>query len=187
MDVYTGYPLAGCASVELHAKPERFHTAKSRVMDLLSWFRKHKSAPAMTTMEPSEPLTFAEGERKLGGLDMEAALKAHAVWKQRLQEVFDGTLAMPEIEKVRRDDLCLMGQWLHGDGKLKFGDLQAHQRLLNTHATFHDCVSKALTAHASGDRSNAAELQKEVQRQSLRVQVELVRLFVAARDMDETA
>lgn len=156
-------------------------------MDLLSWFRKHKSEPSTTTLEASEPLTFAEGERQLGGLDMEAALKAHAVWKQRLQEVFDGTLAMPEIEKVRRDDLCLMGQWLHGDGKLKFGKLPAHQHLLNTHAEFHACVSKALAAHASGDRTHAAAFQKEVQRQSLRVQVELVRLFVAARDVDKTA
>lgn len=151
-------------------------------MGLFDWFRKHESSGngTTTTNEP-EPLTFAEGERRLGGLDMKTALAAHEVWKERLRQVFEGEVDMPDISKVARDDLCLMGQWLHREGRRKYGDNPAFLRLLGAHSEFHLCVGEALAAHAADDPDTARERERDVRRHSDRVQLDLVRLFVTTR------
>jgi hypothetical protein len=151
-------------------------------MGLFDWFRKHETRQAgMGTTEHVEPLTFREGEQRLGGLDMQSALAAHAVWKERLREVFDGRLDMPEMNKVARDDLCLMGQWLHGEGKRTYGEHAAYRKLVRSHSEFHLCVGEALAAHAHGDADAAREGELQVRRNSDRVQLDLVRLFVTTR------
>ena len=152
-------------------------------MGLFDWFKKQDSAAAPT----AEPLTFGEGERTLGGLDMKAALDAHAAWKQRMRDVIEGKAELPDVSKVARDDLCLLGQWLHGEGKRAFGSHPAYQKLVQTHAEFHLCVGETLSAHASGQHEHALKGERDMRCNSDRVQLDLVRLFVSARGAGKAA
>ena len=112
---------------------------------------------------------------------MAAALAAHAEWNRKLQEVLDGEAPMPEIGDVARDDMCALGRWIKGEGAEKFGRLPAHASLRAAHADFHLLVGETLTAHAAGDLAKASECIRKVRSGSSRVQLELVRLSVAAR------
>ncbi|MDE3141861.1 MAG: CZB domain-containing protein [Pseudomonadota bacterium] len=157
-------------------------------MGLFDWFKKQEATTqSAQDGAAAKPLTFGEGEKQFGGLDLKAALEAHSAWKKRLRDVIEGKEAMPEIGKVARDDLCLMGQWLHGEGKRQFGDLPTYQMLLQTHAEFHLCVGEALSCHASGAHDQTAKLERDVRNHSDRVQLDLVRLFVSARATGKAA
>ncbi len=158
-------------------------------MGLFDWFKKQDAATdtARGSKSSAEPLTFAEGEQRLGGLDMKAALDAHAAWKKRLRDVIEGKVEMPEISKVARDDLCLLGQWLQGEGKRDFGSHPAYQTLLQTHAEFHLCVGETLSAHAAGRHEHVGKGERDMRCNSDRVQLDLVRLFVSARSTGKAA
>ncbi|WP_240095603.1 CZB domain-containing protein [Thermomonas flagellata] len=156
-------------------------------MGLLDWFKRNASKDvSVSTAAPAAPLealTFGEGEGHLGSLDMKAALDAHAAWKQRLQDVMDGKQAPPEVHQVARDDLCALGQWLHGEGRAKFGGSDEYRTLLKTHAEFHLCVGDALSAHLDGRGEDAEDCKKKMRGMSDRVQLALVRLFMRARGL----
>lgn len=152
---------------------------------MLDWFTRNERAgvPARASaMAATDALTFDEGEQALGSLDMKAALDAHAAWKQRLQDVLAGRLEVPEIHKVARDDLCALGQWLHGEGRQKFGAMTEYQKLLHSHGEFHLCVGEALSAHVAGHRDEAETGMRNMRCNSDRVQLDLVRLFVSSRN-----
>ncbi|MBN8717014.1 MAG: CZB domain-containing protein [Stenotrophomonas sp.] len=156
-------------------------------MGLLDWFKRNASKDVSATKSapsaPLEALTFGEGEGHLGSLDMKTALDAHAAWKQRLQDVMDGKQEPPEVHKVARDDLCALGQWLHGEGRAKFAGSDEYGALLQTHAEFHLCVGDALSAHLDGRRDEAEAGLKKMRAMSDRVQLALVRLFMRARGL----
>ena len=156
-------------------------------MSVLDWFKRQivagDEAPAGRQLAATQgdQLTFAEGERWLGSLDMEAALGAHAAWKRRLSAVLAGQEEVPEIHKVARDDLCALGTWLHGEGHRTFGHTTEYQALLGTHCEFHLCVGEILDAYVNGDFKLAEAKNLDMRRKSNRIQLELVRLFVKNR------
>lgn len=153
-------------------------------MGLFDWFKRNadKGADTSAKSAPLEALTFGEGEGQLGSLDMRSALDAHAAWKQRLQDVIDGKQEVPEVHKVARDDLCALGQWLHGEGRQKFAGVEEYRGLVAAHADFHLCVGDALSAHVDGRAEDAEDCKRRMRGLSDRVQLSLVRLFMRTRD-----
>lgn len=112
-----------------------------------------------------EQLALGEVANFFGSLDMKAALDAHAAWKRRLRAVIEGkTREIPEVGKVARDDLCALGQWLHGEANRMFnhgGPTTAqYHRLRDLHAQFHLAAAETLAAHQSGDRRSAEAAER---------------------------
>lgn len=78
---------------------------------------------------------------------------AHVNVKSRLIRVINGEEeATPE--SVRRDDLCIIGEWIYGPGK-QYESLPEYQSLKQIHRDFHEAAYEALRLNQKGD-GNAA-------------------------------
>ncbi len=111
--------------------------------------RPPASAPA-----PVLPAPPAEGGE---AFDMNAAIRAHGQWKQKLR------LALKRHESVdaatlRRDDQCAMGRWLGGEGRMRCGAHPLFAELVETHAQFHRAAGDVAEVVNRGDAKGAEAL-----------------------------
>lgn len=146
-------------------------------MSLMDWLRKRLAG------DESAKLELAEGESHLSGLSLNDAIQAHMAWRDRLVATLNGTSKEKlQIGQVAVDHLCVLGQWLHGDGRKQFGHLPEYQALLDTHRQFHLNAGEVLVEHDNGQRDRAhAILDGTFRAQSNRIQLDLVRLFAKAK------
>ena len=87
------------------------------------------------------------------------AIEAHLSWKLRLNNYLRGRSKEDlQPHHICVDNRCVLGQWIHGPGKARFGELVLFQRLTEEHAKFHLQASKVVEAHNSGNSSLAAKL-----------------------------
>lgn len=86
-------------------------------------------------------------------IDFSEAIKAHVQWKIRLGLVVNGVEKIDEAT-TRRDDVCALGCWIHGNGRNHMG-LKEYQALLEDHAKFHQAAAEVIKVAASGDVSAA--------------------------------
>ncbi|MFY9261530.1 MAG: CZB domain-containing protein [Gallionella sp.] len=105
-----------------------------------------------------EPEHIAEDkDKEIGGLNFKTALEAHLKWKVRLMGVIDGSSSEsidPNI--VSRDDQCVLGKWLHGDGEKQFKNQPGFQNVVIAHAHFHRCAGHTLDLALDGKTEEAA-------------------------------
>ncbi len=158
---------------------------------LREWLRRWRGVEEAERISLSVPparekLALNEVPNFFGSLDMKGALEAHAAWKKRLREVIEGKARdIPEVGKVARDDLCALGQWLHGEANRMFNHggptTEQYHRLRDIHARFHLAAAETLSAHQSGDGKAAEAAERRANELSSKVQIELVRLFVEHR------
>ncbi|CAO4838651.1 MAG: hypothetical protein CNLJKLNK_00014 [Holosporales bacterium] len=69
-------------------------------------------------------------------MNFEEAIKAHSDWKLKLQRYLrspDGTI---DVQRLEKDNLCTLGQWLHTEGKVH-AHLPEYQKLIKEHEGFH--------------------------------------------------
>jgi hypothetical protein len=146
-------------------------------MGILDWLK------GVVGDEASAPLQFEEHERHFHGLDMKAAIEAHMAWKSRLEAQFRGDATESlDVGVVAADSNCVLGQWIHGDGKAEFGRYPEFEQLRAVHAEFHRCAGSILADARSGNRDAAATaLKSALRRHSDTVQLALVRLYARAR------
>ncbi|WP_242615562.1 CZB domain-containing protein [Sphaerotilus mobilis] len=122
-----------------------------------------------------------QGQAVFEGLDFAGAIRAHQLWKRRLLQVMDGASDENfDIARVRRDDCCDLGRWLHGDAKRKHGGDDVFRRLLLSHQTFHETAADVLVLCQAGDVARARELVERglYARFSVRVQGLLAQFFI---------
>lgn len=87
------------------------------------------------------------------------AVLAHTAWKRRLFEFLEGQSAEDlQPRKIGTDSLCVLGKWIHSDGKLHFGDEPEFIKLVEEHAKFHAHAASVVEAHLVGDTSRAKEI-----------------------------
>jgi hypothetical protein len=92
-------------------------------------------------------------------INMYDAMLAHAAWKKRLNEYLEGrSRESLEPSNIRVDHACMLGKWIHSDGKAQFGDQPAFVKLVEEHAKFHQHAAKVIEAHQYGDTSLAQEI-----------------------------
>lgn len=145
-------------------------------MGLMSWLKERLSN------QESELVVSAE-ENNLSGLNLKQVIDAHAGWKTRLENTLLGiSMEQLEVAVVAQDSVCSLGEWLYGVGKQQFGHLPEYEELRKTHACFHLCAGQVLVEHHNGkiDRATAI-LKGEFRNLSDLIQLDLVRLFVAAK------
>lgn len=91
-------------------------------------------------------------------MDIESAVQAHGNWKLRLLNYARGTgTEKIDLQTLSKDDLCVLGRWLHGEGQ-KYASSVRFAKLLETHSAFHTCAASIGNLVARGDVA-AAEAQ----------------------------
>jgi len=74
-------------------------------------------------------------------MNLDNAVQTHAQWKTKLRTAIAKREQL-DIQSLSRDDCCELGQWLHGEGKTRYGKLAAHGDCVHKHLAFHAEVSK---------------------------------------------
>jgi len=90
---------------------------------------------------------------------IQAALSAHAAWKQRLIEAIEKRSSTVAPATARLDDQCALGKWLHGSTLGRGMKQSAHYRkCLELHRQFHAAAGDvlALALAGKGDEAHRA-------------------------------
>lgn len=87
------------------------------------------------------------------------AVLAHSAWKKRLFEYLEGQ-SKEDLQpaKICVDYLCVLGKWIHSDGKAHFGDQPEFVKLVEEHAKFHVHAASVVDAHLSGKTDLAMDI-----------------------------
>lgn len=87
------------------------------------------------------------------------AVLAHNAWKKRLFEFLEGQ-SKEDLQpgKICVDHLCVLGKWIHSEGKAKFGKEPEFIKLMEEHARFHAHAASVVEAHLSGKTDLAMEI-----------------------------
>jgi hypothetical protein len=115
------------------------------------------------------------------------AMLAHSAWKRRLNEYLEGR-SKEDLQpgNIRVDDHCLLGKWIHSDGKVKFGGQPAFVKLVEEHAKFHQHAATVVEAHHAGDTRLAQEILKgSFEDQSRKTVVCLTRLNAVVEEHNQ--
>ncbi len=69
-------------------------------------------------------------------MNFDDAFNAHMLWKAIF---LAGIKARHPVDAqgVGRDDLCPLGQWLHGEAKAQYAGLRPYAKCLDDHSEFH--------------------------------------------------
>jgi methyl-accepting chemotaxis protein len=89
--------------------------------------------------------------------EISKAIGAHGMWKQRLRSAIDTGKSDFATERVRPDNLCDFGKWLHG---LPATDKSAldWKTVQNLHARFHLEAARVLDLALKGKKTEADRL-----------------------------
>ena len=86
--------------------------------------------------------------------DFSQAIAAHAKWKITLRNAAQSGEPL-DADKIRRDDCCPLGQWLHGSGAGQWGHKPGFSELLGCHKVFHQAAGKVAEAVNAGQGQQA--------------------------------
>ncbi|MFM2328526.1 MAG: hypothetical protein RLZZ494_629 [Pseudomonadota bacterium] len=130
-----------------------------------------------------------DGEAQAGGLDFVAAIRAHQAWKGRLLGYVQGQSTETfDAAEVARDDVCVLGHWLHGPGCQVLEDPALLPELKAAHAQFHQLAGQIVQAMQAGDVAAAQHLMAtDYHRVSVRMQGKLAELFLIAAPPESTS
>jgi hypothetical protein len=108
----------------------------------------------------SEPVMSAREAAAINAeIDIDSAISAHEKWKDRLQNVLNGTSSETlDPATVCLDNRCDLGKWLHGPGGQRLGKFPAFQVLIDRHKFFHEQAAAVLTQAQSGNAEAANKM-----------------------------
>ncbi|WP_346286532.1 methyl-accepting chemotaxis protein [Zoogloea sp.] len=90
-------------------------------------------------------------------LDFDGVIQAHMGWKFKLRNYLSGQGEALDPAVVSRDDKCVLGCWIHGEGK-RYANEPGFGKLRDKHADFHRCAGAVIQAKLSGDAAGAERL-----------------------------
>lgn len=90
-------------------------------------------------------------------MDLNTAIQAHSEWKMKFRSAIQKSEKL-DAAAIGVDNKCPLGQWLHGEGKTRFGQLGTYANCRDLHATFHREAAKVATAINSGDLARASSM-----------------------------
>jgi Methyl-accepting chemotaxis protein (MCP) signalling domain/Chemoreceptor zinc-binding domain len=93
---------------------------------------------------------------------LQAAVVAHAAWKQRLRQAIDRGTAPDgvDVATAARDDACAFGRWLHS-GQATSLDPERTRQVQQLHARFHSHAAEILQAATTGQPERARSLMTD--------------------------
>jgi methyl-accepting chemotaxis protein len=69
-------------------------------------------------------------------MNLEDAVQRHAEWKMKFRNAITKKEQM-DAATIGKDNCCQVGQWLHTEGKARFGSKPEFQRAFDKHKAFH--------------------------------------------------
>ena len=180
-------------------------------MGILSWLKgpstpakpapaSHRAAPAPVSTPPprtvaapapiktaiSGPALDADGRSMVaGGLDFVSAIHAHQHWKTRLQSyVRNESTEKLDYRLICRDDQCVLGKWINGQGADDFGHLPSFGELKVSHGQFHLAAGRIVQMHDDKQTEEAQQLLRhgDYSRHSIKVMGLLSSLYIEVSD-----
>lgn len=135
-------------------------------------------APPSAATPPSPVITESE---EAAGINIKTAIDAHIRWRHRLESFVLGTSSERlYFDLVSADDQCVLGRWIHGEAKEKYGQLALFGQLVTVHAQFHRHAGEVLDRASSGRHEEALALLQSggYPRCSVKVKHLLAKLYV---------
>lgn len=86
-------------------------------------------------------------------LNVREAIAAHVAWKVRLGTFLAGKGETLDAVRVGADNVCVLGQWIHGADAAGLRDRPEFQELKAKHAAFHRRAGEIVSRHAALDTS----------------------------------
>lgn len=87
------------------------------------------------------------------------AVLAHKAWKKRLFELLEGRSEETLLPaRIGVDHQCLLGKWIHTDGKAQFGKVPEFVMLVEEHAKFHLHAASVVEAYMKGKTDLAMDI-----------------------------
>ena len=146
-------------------------------MSIFDWLMRRNKGAAT-----AGDLVIREDEDQLSGLSLREAIDSHMAWRGKLVKVLEGHGPDLEVHQVARDNLCVVGKWIYKEAKSQYLHLPEYEHLRKSHADFHLAAGNILIHYHQGDLPGAQRLLKtEFRDLSDQIQLDLVRLFTAAR------
>lgn len=136
------------------------------------------SAPMPAATTPRPVMTESE---EAAGINIKTAIDAHIRWRHRLESFVQGTSGEQlYFDVVSADDQCVLGRWIHGEAKDKYGHLALFGELVTIHAQFHRHAGEVLDKACSGQHQVALGLLQSggYPRCSVKVKHLLAKLYV---------
>ena len=87
-------------------------------------------------------------------MDLDSAFQKHGGWIEEFCTAIFNQDTL-DVAVYENDNLCELGKWLYGDGKAKYGKLNAYSDLISSHATFHKLAGKVVQAINAKDFKHA--------------------------------
>ena len=92
------------------------------------------------------------------GREIEKAIAAHGQWKQKLRNAIDTGQSESTPERVKQDNNCSFGKWLHGRIDPAVKSMPHYQEIVALHAEFHKAAGHVLELALQGAKEEAKAL-----------------------------
>jgi len=142
---------------ELAASTENLQDQIGQAGTILSLVRLRPNDSTLAEMDASVLRRGARSTPLADDLDFKGAISAHSKWKTTLRNAALKSESL-DAAQIRRDDCCVLGQWLHGAGQQRWGHLPNFKALVGHHKTFHQEASTVAEAVNAGHKDQALGL-----------------------------
>ncbi|MCO7225277.1 CZB domain-containing protein [Pleionea sp. CnH1-48] len=89
--------------------------------------------------------------------EISKAIAAHGQWKNKLRNAIDTGKCESTPAKVKQDNNCSFGKWLHGRIDPQAKSSSYYSTVVNLHADFHKEAGSILEVALSGDKNSASQ------------------------------
>ena len=145
--------------VEMKARHADFHRSAGAVLAAAQGGDRDKAMNLLTRgdyVRNSEKVKALLARLFVIASEGKAAVDSHARWRIMLRErIASGNLGGLDPANVSRDDQCVLGEWLAGLGRQRYGHLHGFAVVKTSHARFHQCAGQAVATAQSGDAGAA--------------------------------
>ena len=90
--------------------------------------------------------------------EIDKAISAHGTWKQKLRRAVDTGECESTPEKVKMDNNCAFGKWLHERIDPSVKSSPYYSEVVSLHAQFHKEAGAILELALEGDKEQAKKL-----------------------------
>jgi methyl-accepting chemotaxis protein len=88
-------------------------------------------------------------------MNLDEAIQKHAEWKMKFRVAITKKEKM-DAAAIQGDKNCQLGQWLHGEGHVRYGQSPTFKDLIVKHASFHRAAGKVASTINAGQYDVAA-------------------------------
>jgi methyl-accepting chemotaxis protein len=111
---------------------------------------------AAEVVADTRTMGFSPTVARLDDSQVTTVIAQHGLWKNRLLRAISSGESTITPDAARRDDRCVLGQWLYGDGRRV---LNGHEfgAVRSLHASFHAQASELLSWALTGQGERVRE------------------------------